>query len=178
MPVRTRRLVTGHDQNGQSIFLMDGRAKTSITVEAMGGLTVTDFWETLESPVSNVGSEDMADRAVHLEPGPTGTIFRTVEFPPDSLWKNDADAKEGFSALGASHVTDEVHPDPNMHRTDTIDYAMVIKGEVWAVLDIEEKLMRAGDVLVQRGTNHAWANRTNDPCLVMFVQCGAIRVLI
>ena len=55
---------------------------------------------------------------------------------------------------------------------------MVIKGEVWAVLDIEEKLMRASDVLVQRGTNHAWANRTNDPCLVMFVQCGAIRLLV
>ncbi len=178
MPIQTRRLVTGHDETGKSIFIMDGMAKTSITIETMGGLTVTDFWETMGSPVNNNGLEDMADRPVHLEPKSMGTIFRTVEFPPDSLWKNNPNAKTGFSALGASHVTDDNHPDPNMHRTDTIDYAMIIKGQIWAVLDVEEKLMCAGDVLIQRGTNHAWANRTNDPCLVMFVQCDAARVVV
>jgi len=57
-----------------------------------------------------------------------------------------------------------------------IDYALVISGEIWAVMDTEERLMRTGDIIVQRGTNHAWRNRTEDPCLVLFVQCGAERV--
>ncbi len=173
MPMRTKRLVTGHDKNGKSCFIIDGEAKSALTIEAMGGLTVTDFWETLDAPADNTGERDNADRPVHLEPTPTGTIFRTVEFPPDSAWKAAADAKAGFAALGAENVTDDTHADPNMHKTDTIDYAMVVSGEIWAVLDTDERFMRPGDVLVQRGTNHAWANRTEKPCLVAFVQCGA-----
>lgn len=176
MPVRTRRLVTGHDTAGRSCFIMDGEARCAVSIDAMGGLTVTDFWETHSAPVDNSGRADAAERPVHLEPAPTGTIFRTVEFPPDSAWKNGADAKAGFAAIGAASVVDESHPDPNMHKTNSIDYAMVISGEIWAVLDTEERLMRPGDVLIQRGTNHAWANRTDIPCLVMFVQCGAYPV--
>ena len=173
MPIRTRRLVTGHDDAGKSRFVFDGEARTALSIEAMGGLTVTDFWETSSAPADNRGDADAAARPVHLEPTPTGTIFRTVEFPPDSLWKAGADAKAGFAAIGAAGAVDESHADPNMHRTDTVDYAMVISGEIWAVLDTDERPMRPGDVLVQRGTNHAWANRTDEPCLVMFVQCGA-----
>ena len=176
MPIRTRRLVTGHDDTGKSCFIFDSEATSAITIDAMGGLTVTDFWETEVSPANNEGMRDGADRKVHLEPAPTGTIFRTVEFPPDSGWKDGADAVAGFAALGAKNVADVSHPDPNMHRTDTIDYALVISGEIWAVMDTEERLMRTGDVIVQRGTNHAWRNRTEVPCLVLFVQCGAERV--
>lgn len=173
MPIRTRRLVTGHNAQGKSCFILDGEAKSAFTNKAMGGVTTTDFWETFDAPADNTGDRDAADRPVHLEPAPRGSIFRTVEFPPDSTWKANADPKAGFAALGAEQAVDETHGDPNMHRTDSVDYAMVILGEIWAVLDTDERLMRPGDVLIQRGTNHAWANRTEEPCLIMFVQCGA-----
>ena len=171
---KVRRLVTGHDANGKSMFVMDSDAPSILVMEKMGDLTVTDLWETYESPAKNAGEKDNADRPVHLEPGSNGTIFRIVEFPPDSAWKgNDASGAEAFDALQASHVADSESADPGMHKTNTVDYALVLEGEIWAVLDTDEQLMKAGDVLIQRGTNHAWANRTEQNCRVMFVLCDA-----
>ncbi len=106
-----RRLVTGHNENGQSIFVRDGIAESVLTVEAMGGLTATDLWETYETPADNSGAKDNADRPVHLEPGATGSIFRIVEFPPDSTWKDNADAGDAFDALQAGHVADQASGD-------------------------------------------------------------------
>lgn len=171
---KVRRLVTGHDENGKSKFLSDGDAPAVLVMEKMGDLTVTDLWETYETPASNAGDQDNTERPVHLEPGPNGTIFRIVEFPPDSAWKHDeASGAEAFDALQASHAADGEHSDPGMHKTNTVDYALVLEGEIWAVMDTDERLMKAGDVLVQRGTNHAWANRTEQNCRVMFVLCDA-----
>ena len=171
---KIRRLVTGHDADGKSIFLTDGEAPSVLVMEKMGGLTVTDLWETYESPALNDGEKDNTDRPVHLEPGANGTIFRIVEFPPDSAWKtDDASGAEAFEALQATHVADGEHSDPGMHKTNTVDYALILEGEIWAVMDTEERLMKAGDVLVQRGTNHAWANKTEKNCRVMFVLCDA-----
>lgn len=168
-----RRLVTGHDENGQSKFLMDGDAPTVLEIEAMGGLTITDFWETFDSPADNSGDADNADREVHLEPCATGSIFRVVEFPPDSAWKDNADPEAAFAAIQAGHAADTSSDDPGMHKTDSVDYALVLDGEIWAVMDTEERLMKAGDVLIQRGTNHAWSNKTENNCRVMFVLSGA-----
>ena len=170
---KIRRLVTGHDPNGKSIFLTDGEATTVLVMEKMGKLTVTDLWETFDAPADNRGTKDNADRLVHLEPAPRGTIFRVVEFPPDALWKTGADGAAAFAELQASHAADGGSSDPGMHKTATVDYALVLDGEIWAVMDTGERLMRAGDVLIQRGTNHAWANRTDKNCRVMFVLCGA-----
>lgn len=170
---KVRRLVTGHDANGKSKFLLDGEAESVLVMEKMGGLTVTDLWETFDSPADNSGEKDNADRPVHLEPGQRGTIFRIVEFPPDSAWKTGADGAEAFAELQARHAADKSSGDPGMHKTDTVDYALILEGEIWAVMDDEERLMKAGDALVQRGTNHAWANKTDKNCRVMFVLCGA-----
>jgi gentisate 1,2-dioxygenase len=101
-----------------------------------------------------------------------GTIFRTVEFPPDSAWKG-MDARKVFDELKAGHAADAHAANPGMHKTASVDYALVIKGEIWAILDKDERLMREGDVLIQRGTNHAWSNRSEENCLMMFVLCGA-----
>ncbi|MEM7294916.1 MAG: cupin domain-containing protein, partial [Pseudomonadota bacterium] len=163
----------GHDANGQSKFIMDGDAPTVIEIESMGGLGITDLWETFDSPADNSGDADNADRAVHLEPDAMGSIFRIVEFPPDSAWKDGGDGAEAFAQIQASHAADADSADPAMHKTDTVDYALVLDGEIWAVMDTEERLMKAGDSLVQRGTNHAWANRTEEICRVMFVLTGA-----
>ena len=170
---KIRRLVTGHDENGKSIFIMDGDAPTVLEIEAMGGLTSIDLWETFESPADNSGEKDNADRAVHLEPGGHGSIFRVVDFPPDSTWKGKGSSAAAFEAMQASHVADHASDDPGMHKTATVDYALVLEGEIWAVMDTEERLMKTGDALVQRGTNHAWANKTEKNCRVMFVLCGA-----
>lgn len=170
---KVRRLVTGHDAEGRSKFLMDGDAPAVLVMAQMGDLTVTDLWETFESPADNTGEADNTDRRVHLEPGPNGTIFRIVEFPPDAVWKDGAQGAEAFADLQASHAADSDHDDPGMHKTSTVDYALVLEGEIWAVMDTDERVMRAGDVLIQRGTNHAWANRTSENCRVMFVLCDA-----
>ena len=168
-----RRLVTGHDENGKSKFLMDGDAPCVLAMDKMGNLTVTDLWETTDSPADNTGEKDNTDRPVHLEPEKRGTVFRVVDFPPDSAWKDGADGGDAFDQLQARHVADGDHSDPAMHKTDSVDYALVLDGEIWAVMDTEERLMRAGDAIIQRGTNHAWANKTDRFCRMMFVLCGA-----
>ncbi|MEM7543821.1 MAG: cupin domain-containing protein, partial [Pseudomonadota bacterium] len=124
----------------------------------------------------NTGEADNADRPVHLEPKRTGSIFRIVEFPPDSTWKDGADGAAAFAEIQAAHAADGEHADPAMHKTDSVDYALVLDGEIWAVMDTDERLMKAGDALVQRGTNHAWSNKTEQVCRVMFVLSGATPV--
>jgi mannose-6-phosphate isomerase-like protein (cupin superfamily) len=170
---KIRRLVTGHDENGKSIFVLDGIAESVLTVEPMGGLTATYLWETYEAPADNTGARDNAERPVHLEPGAMGSIFRVVEFPPDSVWKDNADAGAAFDALQAGHAADQTSGDASMHKTNRVDYALVIEGEIWAVMDTEERRMQQGDVLIQRGTNHGWSNKSDKNYRVMFVLCGA-----
>ena len=170
---KVRRLVTGHDEDGKSTFIMDGEAQNILVIEQMGKLTVTDLWETYDAPADNAGDRDNADRPVHLEPTPTGTIFRVVDFPPDSVWKHGADGSAAFEALHARHAADQTSRDPAMHKTSSVDYAVVLEGEIWAVMDTDERLMKAGDVLIQRGTNHSWSNKTDRQCRMMFVLCGA-----
>jgi quercetin dioxygenase-like cupin family protein len=78
--------------------------------------------------------------------------------------------------MGAGHAKSASSSNPMMHKTASVDYAIVLKGEIWAVMDDSEKRMTAGDVLVQRGTNHAWSNRTDQPALVAFILVGATPV--
>ena len=170
---RLRRVVTGHDARGRSVILSDGPATSVKEIPAFPGLALTDFWETTSAPASNAGSTDAANRPVHLEPAPHGTIFRMVEFPPDASRPKNVDSAEGFKAIGAAHTQDRSSRDSMMHRTATVDYAVVVKGEIYAVMDKGETLLRAGDVLVQRGTNHSWSVRAKEPCLVAFVLVGA-----
>ena len=170
---RVRRVLTGHDAQGRSTFIADGPAPNVKEMSAMPGLALTDLWETKGAPASNAGDEDAAERPVHLEPPKNGTILRIVEFPPDSAWRNRTDGKDGFKSIGAGHVQDKHSADPMMHKTSTVDYAIVLKGEIYAILETGEKLLRAGDVLVQRGTNHSWSVRTSEPCIVAAVLVSA-----
>jgi len=170
---RVRLVLTGHDAAGRSTFIADGPAPNVKEMSAMPGLALTDLWETKGAPASNAGDGDAAARPVHLEPPKNGTILRIVEFPPDSAWRNRTDGKDGFKSIGAGHVQDRQSADPMMHRTSTLDYAIVLEGEIYAVMDTGEKLLRAGDVLVQRGTNHSWSVRTREPCIVAFVLVSA-----
>ncbi|MFP6711909.1 MAG: cupin domain-containing protein [Rhodospirillales bacterium] len=167
MVEKIRRVVTGHDKNGKSIFIEDGDASAVKEMESMPGLALTDLWVTNSAPADNSGNADAADRPVVLEPPSNGTIFRIVEFPSDSAWRDNADAKEAFASIGADHATDDSTDDAMMHKTSTVDYLLVLKGEIWAILDDgAETCLKQGDVMVQRGTNHSWSVRTDEPCLL------------
>lgn len=173
MVAKTRRVVTGHDRDGKSMFLFDGIAANVKEMDSMPGLALTDLWETTGAPASNAGGDDAATRPVRLEPPISGTILRIVEFPPDAQWRNDVDARKAFESIGAGSAKDAHSADPMMHKTATIDYIIVIKGEIWAIMDKGETLLKPGDILVQRGTNHSWSVRGNEPCIIAAVLVSA-----
>ena len=170
---RVRRVVTGHDANGKSMFLMDGHAPNIKEMASMPGLALTDLWETTTAPASNSGIKDAAARPVKLEPPLDGSILRIVEFPPDKVWRDSADALASFKSIGAGHAKDTSNSDPMMHTTATIDYIIVLKGEIFAIMENGETLLKAGDILVQRGTNHSWSVRGDEPCIVAAILIGA-----
>lgn len=168
-----RRVVTGHDARSRSIFVSDGPSPHVLTIPGRPDFALTNLWVTDRAPASNAGNADAAARPVVLEPPPNGAIFRVVEFPPDQA-PGGFDRKAAFAAMGAHHAMDpSAARHPGMHKTDTVDFALVLSGEIWALMDEGETLLRAGDTLVQRGTNHAWSNRSAQPCLVAFILVSA-----
>jgi hypothetical protein len=173
---KIRRVVTGHDENGKSVFISDGAATAVKEMESMPGLSLTDLWQTGSAPADNTGEADAADRPVVLEPPASGTIFRLVEFPPDSAWRGRADAAEAFDSISAGHAPVDGSDDPMMHKTSTIDYLIVVRGEIWAILDDSETCLKQGDMMIQRGTNHSWSVRTDEPCLLAAVLVNAAPV--
>ena len=173
----TRRIVTGHDPNGRSTFLSDGAAPAVQVIEAFGGMAVTELWRTDEAPASNAGDDDPAGKEKSLEPSHLGSKFRVVEYPPDSVRFASASREAGFEEIGGRHaMVKDGDRHPGMHKTATVDYAIVLTGEIWAVMDKDETLMKPGDILIQRGTNHAWSNRTNESCRVAFILIDAVPV--
>lgn len=168
-----RRIVTGHDARGRSIFVSDAASPHVLTIPGRPDFGLTNLWVTDGAPASNGGSADAAARPVVLEPPRNGAIFRVVEFPPDQA-PGGFDRRAAFAAMGAHGAMDpDASRHPGMHKTDTVDFAIVLSGEIWALMDEGETLMRAGDTLVQRGTNHAWSNRSDQPCLVVFILISA-----
>jgi hypothetical protein len=168
-----RRVVTGHDAKGKSVIVSDAASPHVLELPGMPGLALINLWVTDDAPADNAGSADAAARPVVLEPPARGTIFRVVDFPPDEA-RAGIDRSRAFAAMGADHAMDpDASRHPGMHKTATVDYAIVLDGEIWALMDEGETLLRAGDCLVQRGTNHAWSNRTTRPCRVAFILVNA-----
>ena len=169
-----RRVVTGHDAHGKSIIVMDGPSPHALEIPGMPGLALINLWVTDRAPAANAGSGDAAARPVVLEPPARGTIFRVVDFPPDRDVMGKVDRSRAFGAMGAGHAMDRSESrHPGMHKTSTVDYALVLDGEIWALMDEGETLLKAGDCLVQRGTNHAWSNRSDKPCRMAFILVNA-----
>ena len=175
---RFRRLVTGHDAQGRSIILSDDMSPHVMPIMEQPNFAVTDFWKTSATPADNsaVTERDPCAMPIQVAPPTSGSVFRVVQFPPDRDWAAKAAAMGGSvpideTAKSASKGGEVRHA--HMHRTRSIDYAIVLSGEIWAIMDVGETKMVAGDVLVQRGTNHAWANRSNTPCVIAFVLIDA-----
>ncbi|MFL5847061.1 MAG: cupin domain-containing protein [Solirubrobacteraceae bacterium] len=175
-----RRVVTGHDDEGRSIIVSDGPSPHSNAPAIVPELVARVLWTTESIPASNAGNADAAPAGVvpPISPAPGGTIFRIADFPPDTRY-DGIDIERMFQEINAAdaHAAGNGNGDQRhfwFHRTDTLDYAIVLEGEVWAMMDVGECLLRAGDVLIQRGTNHAWSNRSDQPCRVAFVLIDAL----
>jgi len=173
MASRIRRVITTQNDAGRSCILQDSLAPNVNEVASMPGLAITELWETLQVPANNEGTSDAADRPIRHEPPKGGTLFRTVEFPPDEVWRGSVDSQKAFDSIGGGHTRDASSDDPMMHKSDTIDYVVILSGEVYAVMDEDEVLLKAGDVLVQRGTKHSWSNRSSASCLLAVVLVSA-----
>ena len=162
----TRRVVTGH-RDGKGTVLFDGPAPNRKLRQA-SGLVSTLLWVTDESPADISGRADRAAREIGVAPPPLGSIFRVVEFPPE---RREVSRDAVLREMGLTGQSDSKHA--GMHRTRSVDYAVVMEGEIDMILDDGEVHLAAGDVLVQQGTDHAWVNRGARPCRIAFVLIGA-----
>jgi quercetin dioxygenase-like cupin family protein len=144
MSLKIRRVVTGHDRNGRAVVAIDETCKNVISRRPNHASCV--IWSTGSFPTDNTGDLDGGAREVATT-DPNGTVFRLVEYGPGVV--------------------------PRNHRTDSVDYAVVMSGEIDMEMDGSTVHLQAGDVLVQRGTVHNWINRGTKPCVIAFVLVAA-----
>jgi quercetin dioxygenase-like cupin family protein len=149
MSLNIRRVVTGHDENGRAVVRIDEICRNVISRRPNHHSCV--IWSTGTFPADNSGDLDGGAREVATT-DPDGTVFRIIEYRPGVA--------------------------PRNHRTESIDYAVVLAGEIDMELDGSEVHLRQGDVLVQRGTIHNWVNRGSQPCVIAFVLVAAKPVAV
>lgn len=168
---QARRVVAGVDADGKSTIVLDENTATRAAAEAF---TVCDVWRVERLPV-HVDQEDTLDGTVALSPPPEGLVVRVTTFPPDSEWDPASAYGESLEALQGADA--EVADDsiPGLHATDTVDVVTVLSGELYAVLERKETLLRPGDTFVQRGTKHTWSNRGDVPATVVAIMMAAER---
>lgn len=168
------RVVTGHDAAGKAVVASNGPLPTSVEIAAIPGTVFHEVWATSETPALLDNGADPTLGALMLPPPKHGTRMRFVDIPPDTaefLAHGSAQMHDAFQQIGdtAASTVKADSPHPLMHRTESIDYGIVIEGEMTLVLDDSEVLLKPGSVVVQRGTNHAWANRSGQPCRMLFI---------
>ena len=172
-----RRVVTGDDAKGNSRIVEDAAASSVRNVPARPGYRAVNVWRTDQTP-AKITAADSTPSHQGILPPRNGTILRIIDFPPEP--REAADLRQQLDATFGGIYKDAAHDrragkHPGMHRTETVDYAIVLEGEIWAVMDDGETLLRAGDVLIQRGTNHAWANRSDRTARIAFVLIDGTR---
>ena len=173
MPDKVRRIVTGHDAQGTAVVLMDGDVE-SVTRSA--GVSSALLWVTDETPANIDGSSDRGARSIGVPPPANGSILRVVDFPPVTKESEAIDQETLLKSMGADQHTHGGGPARHafMHRTKSVDYAIVLQGEIDMLLDDSEVHLKAGDFLVQQATNHAWVNRSDKVCRIAFVLIDGI----
>jgi hypothetical protein len=164
-----RRIVTVDDDEGKSVAISDGPSPGVRTDPARPGYSSTRIWVTDRTP-ARVHASETLQMPHTLEPPPGGSVCRVVTFPPDESYIGRigaADVQAFFAAMGSPHAS-VAGPHPYMQQTCTLDFCLVLEGEITLVLDAEEVELEAGDTVVQRGTRHAWSNRSGRPCTIAF----------
>jgi hypothetical protein len=178
MPIR--RVVTGHDQDGKSVFVSDAAAPRMTAFEHVPGFVTSLLWETVPGASVPASEGDPAASATSWAPPPGGTNLMFITFPPDAVMMSpDFDP----AAAGAEYMqaipglAEKFEPEnPGMHTTDSIDYGVLLDGEIHLELDDgATKKLAPLDVVIQNGTRHAWRNESDKPATVLFVLVGAKR---
>lgn len=168
------RVVTGHDADGKAVIASDGPLPAVVALAAIPGMIFHEVWETHGMPVLVDNGADPTTGPTMHGPPRNGTRIRFVDLPPDTDYL--ANAEHNMKALFAEVnnveglTTKSDSPHPMMHRTEAVDYGIVIDGELTLVLDDAEVALKPGSVVIQRGTNHAWANRSGKVCRMLFIQ--------
>ena len=162
-----RRVVTKLDASGKAVVMIDER--TRLTAPRPPNYAA-NIWVTDKSLPDFTSTEDRGKTKVGLVPPKSGTVFRIVDFAPDSQGEHPTDINHMMKIVGAEAPKRGLPPrHPMMHRTRSLDYAIIMSGEIDMLLDEGEVHLKAGDVLVQQATNHAWVNRSGKPCRVAFI---------
>jgi mannose-6-phosphate isomerase-like protein (cupin superfamily) len=166
MPREPRRVVTGHDQDGKSVVIIDGPPTP------FGAL-----WFTEAAPADNATVGDAAQLVGKLEPPLGGTIFRYAVIPPEDpsipAEERERTMARLFAQMDAAHCRTDTSRHPGMHKTRTVDYVVLLSGEVTMLLDKGEVDLKPFDVVVQRGTSHAWVNKGKEPAILAAVLVDA-----
>jgi len=168
-----RRVVTGLDADNKAVVLFDGRLPLA---PGPYGLAATNLWITDSYPPAlSFAKNDPATRPIGISPPDNGTKFRVVEFPPlDAATEAKMEPDFLMKSVGERAPARGVPvKHPLMHRTRTLDYAVVLSGEIDMLLDETSVHLKPGDVVVQQATNHAWINRGTEPCRILFVLMDA-----
>jgi quercetin dioxygenase-like cupin family protein len=170
-----RRIVTADDENGKPKILFDGPAPDVTTDPSRPGYVSTRIWVTDRTPARMGGYRETILIPRTIEPPPGGSVFRVATFPPESSYMDRVGREEvhrffeSSGSPGASAYT-ENGPHPYLQKTTTLDFCMVLEGEITLVLETQEVTLGQGDVVIQRGTSHAWSNRSDKPCTIVFSQ--------
>lgn len=170
-----RRVVTGHDAGGRAVVLEDGTPPVVIRSPLQPGLAFHEIWNTSDMPMPiAAGFDEPTLKHSGTAPPKRGTVIRIVDLPPEGPDGPEFDKEQArtlFSAVGLAENADRHKPGrhPLMHRTASVDYGIVLSGEIVMLLDDTEVHLKTGDVVVQRGTNHAWTNRTDRICRMAFI---------
>lgn len=171
-----RRIVTGHDKQGRAVIIEDGAPPRVARIGGEHGPLFYEVWNTRETPahIDAVSAEPHED-GIQLAPPANGTRIRVLEVPPEdaSIARlTPEQARAHFAEVGAADAASHSGSGSKhafMHRTETIDYGIVLEGEITLILDDGETIIGAGDIVIQRGTNHGWANRGSVPCRIAFI---------
>lgn len=172
-----RRVVTGHDDRGHAVILIDDTAPNTFSSPTIPGFGAAVPWLS-GHPIDHVTDDDPVGEGSPVPTFPRAgeTVFRIAEFPPDSAYPEGAKDAIFDEIDGQAEAADGAkHSDGKhfwFHRTDSLDYAIVLEGEITLLVDDGEATLRAGDVAIQRATSHAWSNRTDRVARVAFVLIG------
>lgn len=171
-----RRVVTGHDSSGQAIIQEDGIVPRIQRIGGDTGPIFYEVWNTNSTPAPiDPASGEPPEAGIILAPPENGTRIRVLDIPPDDprfAEMTPEEARAHFAEVGAADASSfegKESRHAHMHRTETIDYGIVLEGEIVLIMDEGETTVGPGDIVVQRGTNHGWANRTDKNCRIAFI---------
>jgi mannose-6-phosphate isomerase-like protein (cupin superfamily) len=180
MRKKIRRIVTGHDRSGKSVFVGDGAPRRVVDLKGLKGFSIAAVWATDHGMTALPGSDDPTQAMTTFVPGHGGTRFHISVLPPDSAARRrranpsriGAEMRAKLPGLGEAMESDTI----GMHTTDTVDYDIIMSGDLWLELDDGREVhLKPGDIVIQNGTRHAWHNKGRTACVMYSVMVGAPR---